>query len=168
MTHHTDDQCLMDTVLSCPHTTTHESITLHFSPKQKEGHNALAQLHHRLAAYDQEARQREMQLLGEIEALERLALANLKQRESRSAVIDSASRIQKYLDRLATAKQHDKECIHSFGGKDGETPLLVADLKVLLQFASAAISTTTHPADEQLEDINVADMHQVFDLKGAA
>lgn len=164
MTHHTDDQCLMDAVLSCPHTITHESITLHFSPKQKEGHNALAQLHHRLAAYDQEARQREMQLLGEIEALERLALANLKQRESRSAVIDSASRIQKYLDRLATAKQCDKECIHSFGGKDGETPLLVADLKALLQFASAAISTTTtHPADEQLDDINVADMHQVFD-----
>ena len=49
MTHHTDDQYLMDAVLSCPHTITHESITLHFSPKQA-GHNALAQLRHRLAA----------------------------------------------------------------------------------------------------------------------
>ncbi len=73
---------LFDAVLNCPHSITHESVTLHFYPRQKEGHNALAQLHHRLAAYDQEARQREMQLLSEIEALERLALANLKQRET--------------------------------------------------------------------------------------
>ena len=36
-------------------------------------------LHHRLAAYNLAARQREMQLLGEIEALERLALNVLKQ-----------------------------------------------------------------------------------------
>ena len=71
---------LFDAVLNCPHSITHESVTLHFYPRQKEGHNALAQLHHRLAAYDQEARQREMQLLSEIEALERMALANLKQR----------------------------------------------------------------------------------------
>ena len=77
-----NDQYLMDAVLNCPHSITHESVTLHFYPRQKEGHNALAQLHHRLAAYDQEARQREMQLLSEIEALERLALANLKQRET--------------------------------------------------------------------------------------
>ena len=75
-------QHLMDAVLNCPHSITHESVTLHFYPRQKEGHNALAQLHHRLAAYDQAARQREMQLLSEIEALERLALANLKQRET--------------------------------------------------------------------------------------
>ena len=73
---------LFDAVLECPHSITHESVTLHFYPRQKEGHNALAQLHHRLAAYDKEARQREMQLLSEIEALERLALANLKQRET--------------------------------------------------------------------------------------
>ena len=72
---------LFDAVLNCPHSITHESVTLHFYPKQEKGHNALAQLHHRLAAYDQEARQREMQLLSEIEALERLALANLKQQE---------------------------------------------------------------------------------------
>ena len=75
----TDDQCLMDAVLNCPHSITHESVTLHFYPRQQEGHNALAQLHHRLAAYNLAARQREMQLLGEIEALERLALRVLKQ-----------------------------------------------------------------------------------------
>ena len=73
---------LFDAVLECPHSITHESVTLHFYPRQKEGHNALAQLRHRLAAYDQEARQREMQLLSEIEALEKLALANLKQQEA--------------------------------------------------------------------------------------
>ena len=64
MTHHTDDKCLMDAVLSCPHTITHESITLHFSPKQKEGHNALAQLRHRLAAADAAAKAREMEVVG--------------------------------------------------------------------------------------------------------
>ena len=72
MTHHTDDQYLMDGVLSCPHTITHESITLHFSPKQKAGHNALAQLRHRLTAYDAAAKAREMELLAVIEDLERL------------------------------------------------------------------------------------------------
>ena len=56
MTHHIDDQYLMNAVLSCPHTITRESITLHFSPKQKEGHNALAQLRHRLAAADAAAK----------------------------------------------------------------------------------------------------------------
>ena len=69
---------LFDAVLNCPHSITHESVTLHFYPRQKEGHNALSQLRHRLAAYDQAARQRELQLLSEIEALERLALASLK------------------------------------------------------------------------------------------
>ena len=73
---------IFDAVLNCPHSITHESVTLHFYPRQKEGHNALAQLHHRLAAYDLAARQRELQLLSEIEALEKLALANLKQREA--------------------------------------------------------------------------------------
>ena len=72
---------LFDAVLNCPHSITHESVTLHFYPRQKEGHNALAQLRHRMAAADLAARQRELQLLSEIEALERLALANLKQRE---------------------------------------------------------------------------------------
>jgi hypothetical protein len=73
---------LFDAVLECPHSITHESVTLHFYPRQKEGHNALAQLRHRLAAADLAARQREMQLLSEIEALERLALANLKRQEA--------------------------------------------------------------------------------------
>lgn len=59
----TNDQCLMDAVLSCPHFITAESVTLHFCPRQKEGHDALSQLQHRLADYDLAARQREMQLL---------------------------------------------------------------------------------------------------------
>jgi hypothetical protein len=78
---HVDKLFEMDAVLNCPHSITHESVTLHFYPRQKEGHNALAQLHHRLADYDLAARQREMQLLGEIEALERVALNALKQLE---------------------------------------------------------------------------------------
>ena len=52
---------LFDAVLNCPHSITHESVTLHFYPRQKEGHNALAQLHHRLAAYDQAARIAELE-----------------------------------------------------------------------------------------------------------
>ena len=66
-----DDQYLMDAVLSCPHSITHDAITLHFSPKQA-GHNALAQLRHRLAAADAAAKAREMELLAVIEDLERL------------------------------------------------------------------------------------------------
>ena len=68
----TDDQCLMDAVLNCPHSITHDAITLHFSQKQKAGHNALAQLRHRLAAADAAAKAREMELLAVIEDLERL------------------------------------------------------------------------------------------------
>lgn len=72
---------IFDAVLNCPHSITAESVTLHFCQKQNKGYNdnALSQLRHRLAAYDHAARQREMQLLGEIEALERLALNALKQ-----------------------------------------------------------------------------------------
>ena len=66
-----DDQDLLLSVLSCPHTVTHESITLRFNPKQ-EGYNALAQLRHRLAAADAAAKAREMELLAVIEDLERL------------------------------------------------------------------------------------------------
>ena len=66
-----DDQYLMDAVLNCPHSITHESITLRFNPKQ-EGYNALAQLRHRLAAADAAAKAREMELLAVIEDLERL------------------------------------------------------------------------------------------------
>ena len=47
---------------------------------------------------------------------------------------DSTTRVQKYLDRLATAKGYHKECIHTFFDKDGnEIPLLVSDLKELAQ-----------------------------------
>ena len=67
-----DDQYLMDAVLNCPHSITHDAITLHFFPKQKEGHNALAQLRQRLAAADAAAKAREMELLAVIEDLERL------------------------------------------------------------------------------------------------
>ena len=67
-----DDQYLMDAVLNCPHSITHDAITLHFYPKQKEGHNALAQLRHRLAAADAAAKARELELLAVIEDLERL------------------------------------------------------------------------------------------------
>ena len=66
-----DDQELLLTVLSCPHTVTHESITLRFNPKQA-GYNALAQLHNRLTAADAAAKAREMELLAVIEDLERL------------------------------------------------------------------------------------------------
>ncbi len=72
MTHHIDDQDLMFAVLNCPHSITHDAITLHFSPKQKEGYNALAQLRHRLAAADAAAKARELELLAVIEDLERL------------------------------------------------------------------------------------------------
>ena len=66
-----DTHDLMDAVLNCPHSITHDAITLHFSPKQA-GHNALAQLRHRLAAADAAAKAREMELLAVIEDLERL------------------------------------------------------------------------------------------------
>lgn len=61
----------MDAVLSCPHTVTHGSITLHFDPGQ-QGHNALAQLRQRLTAYDAAAKARELERLAVIEDLERL------------------------------------------------------------------------------------------------
>ena len=66
-----DDQELLLSVLSCPHTVTHNSVTLRFNPKQ-EGYNALAQLHNRLTAYDAAAKAREMELLAVLEDLERL------------------------------------------------------------------------------------------------
>ena len=71
MTHHTDDQDLMFAILSCPHIITRESITLRFDPPQA-GHNALAQLRHRLAAAAAAAKDREMELLAVNEDLERL------------------------------------------------------------------------------------------------
>ena len=117
-----NDQYLMDAVLNCPHSITAESVTLHFYPRQKEGHNALSQLRHRLADYDQAARQREMQLLSEIEALERLALANLKQQ------VAEATPIAWYVTGCSTmldehdAKSEAKRC----GGSAKAVPLYTA------------------------------------------
>ena len=55
----------------------------------------------------------------------------------------SLQRIQKYLDRLELAKGYHKECIHTFIDKDGdEIPLLVADLKALLQQVVITSSNT--------------------------
>ena len=55
----------------------------------------------------------------------------------------SLQRIQNYLERLEVAKGYHKECIHAFIGKDGEEiPLLVADLKALLQQVTTALSNT--------------------------
>ena len=66
------------------------------------------------------------------------------------AAKNSLQRIQKYLDRLSTAKRYNQECIHSFlEGWDGETPLLVADLKALLQQVAA-----THPTQQGMELAN--------------
>ena len=59
------------------------------------------------------------------------------------AAKNSLQRIQKYLDRLAIAKGYPKECIHTFIDKDGdEIPLLVADLKALLQQVTTTSSNT--------------------------
>ena len=59
----------------------------------------------------------------------------------------SLQRIQKYLDRLAIAKGYPKECIHTFIDKDGdEIPLLVADLKVLLQIVTTSSNTDAKDA----------------------
>ena len=55
----------------------------------------------------------------------------------------SLQRIQKYLERLELAKGYHKECVHVFINKDGdEIPLLVADLKVLLQQVTITSSNT--------------------------
>ena len=62
----------------------------------------------------------------------------------------SLQRIQKYLERLELAKGYHKECVHVFINKDGdEIPLLVADLKALLQQVA-----TTHPTQQGLELAN--------------
>ena len=74
---------------------------------------------------------------------------------------NSMFRVQKYLDRLSTAKRYNQECIHSFlEGGDVETSLLVSDLKALCQFASSAIDATnsTRQGLEQLIE-QVGDVH---------
>ena len=57
----------------------------------------------------------------------------------------SLQRVQNYLERLELAKGYHKECIHTFIDKDGdEIPLLVADLRALLQQVA---TTPAHPAE---------------------
>ena len=59
------------------------------------------------------------------------------------AAKNSLQRIRKYLERFEVGKGYCKECIHSFIDKDGdEIPLLVADLKALLQQVATTSSNT--------------------------
>ena len=59
------------------------------------------------------------------------------------AAKNSLQRVQKYLERLEVAKGYHKECIHTFIDKGGdEIPLLVADLKALLQQVTATSTNT--------------------------
>ena len=59
------------------------------------------------------------------------------------AAKNSLQRIQKYLERFEVGKVHYRECIHSFINRNGdEIPLLVADLKALLQQVTTASMNT--------------------------
>ena len=59
----------------------------------------------------------------------------------------SLQRVQNYLERLEVAKGYHKECIHSFIDKNGhEIPLLVADLKALLQIVATSTNTDAKDA----------------------
>ena len=59
----------------------------------------------------------------------------------------SLQRVKNYLERFEQGKGYYKECIHSFIDKNGdEIPLLVADLKVLLQQVTTT-STNTDAKD---------------------
>ena len=63
------------------------------------------------------------------------------------AAKNSLQRIQKYLERFEVGKGYCKECVHSFIDKNGhEIPLLVADLKALLQQVTTT-STNTDAKD---------------------
>ena len=66
------------------------------------------------------------------------------------AAKNSLQRIQKYLERFEVGKGYCKECVHSFIDKDGdEIPLLVADLKVLLQQVTTTSTNTDTPVVPQ-------------------
>jgi polysaccharide deacetylase 2 family uncharacterized protein YibQ len=80
-----NDRYLMDTVLDCPHTITADSVTLHFSQTQKDGHNALEQLVNRIKDYELTTNQHMSQLISEIEALEKLVLSQTQDKEAPSA-----------------------------------------------------------------------------------
>ena len=73
-----------------------------------------------------------------------------RREEMNTQAIDTAKslqRIQKYLERLELAKGYHKEYIHSFIDKNGhEIPLLVADLKALLQIVATSTNTDAKDA----------------------
>ena len=55
----------------------------------------------------------------------------------------SLQRVKNYLERFEQGKGYCKECIHTFLDKGGdEIPLLVADLKVLLQQVTTTSTNT--------------------------
>ena len=92
---------------------------------------------------------------------------------------NSLQRIQKYLDRLAIAKGYPKECIHTFIDKDGdEIPLLVADLKVLLQIVVTSMNADARASaryrwlrdndwrnDEKMEPVIRLHLNAIWDVK---
>lgn len=121
------DDPLFDAVLTCPHLITAESVTLYFHPAQ-QGHNASLQLRHRLAAYDLAARQRELQLLSEIEALERLALANLKQQdEIRAARKAAQEEVVDLKERIARAGVEQRRAVREAVLEEREACAKVCD-----------------------------------------
>lgn len=79
-----DDQTLLDAVLGPMHSVTAEYVTLRFSQKQP-GHNALEQLVNRIKDYELTTNQRMLQLISEIEALEKLVLSQTQDKEVPSA-----------------------------------------------------------------------------------
>ena len=95
------------------------------------------------------------------------------------AAKNSLQRVQKYLDRLAIARGYPKECIHTFIDKDGdEIPLLVADLKVLLQIVTTSSNTDAKDAaryrwlrdndwrnDEKMEPVIRLHLNAIWDEK---
>ena len=66
----------------------------------------------------------------------------------------SLQRVKNYLERFEQGKGYCKECIHSFIDKNGdEIPLLVADLKVLLDEVESTLRalSATQPAAQGME-----------------
>ena len=96
------------------------------------------------------------------------------------AAKNSLQRIQKYLERFEVGKVHCRECIHSFINRNGdEIPLLVADLKALLQqVTTASMNTDAKNAaryrllrdtdwrnDEKLEPVIRLHLNAIWDEK---
>ena len=91
----------------------------------------------------------------------------------------SLQRIQKYLERYEVGKGYCRECIHSFINRNGdEIPLLVADLKVLLQIVTTSMNTDAKDAaryrllrdtdwrnDEKMEPVIRLHLNAIWDEK---